>query len=291
MATHQCPHCGSSNVRASYKRRSDLLHVVYRCRNCKRHFTARKSRGQLLTLAGLVALLAVVAGYALYLIGQSDNGSETAAQVEPFTILSEQDRLLAKQGDAEAQYRMGMDLWSASDFQKAFPWLKNAADKGHVEARYNLGMAYLYGRGTVQNFRYALEQFQKAAQSGHLDAQYTLGTMYRDGLGVASNKEIAYTWLNVAAARGHDIAASDRDRLSMMMDSEQMLRSQEASIKELNKQLGTAEATPSPEAGLAQEPPAGEPQAGESPAPQAAQQAHPPEAAQPAAPDMQRPPS
>ena len=48
------------------------------------------------------------------------------------------------------QFKLGIQYWARLDYQKAFNWIKAAADRGHPDAIYQLGMAYLFGRGMTQ---------------------------------------------------------------------------------------------------------------------------------------------
>ena len=52
----------------------------------------------------------------------------------------------------------------------------------------------------------AVEWFSKAANQGHCDAQYQLGLCYYYGYGVWPDAEVADTWLRQAAAQGHTAA-------------------------------------------------------------------------------------
>ena len=242
----KCRHCGSAQVRPSNKSSGDGSRVTYRCQSCKRHFRVDaglpRSKIVIIGVALLVAvLLAVVASQFI--------GSPTEAESPPVVELINgatlaQTQQNAKQGNPQAQYDLGWTYWKNAEYQKAFPWIKAAASHGHSEAEYLLGMAYLNGRGTVQNYRSALEQFTKAAQKGQLEAQYRLGIFYRDGLATPSNKELAYLWLNIAAAHGHEEALQFRDKLAATMSTEEITRSQEASAQTISRLDGVATGKP-----------------------------------------------
>lgn len=233
MGTLSCPHCGSVDVRTSHRQPGGRFHTVYRCRGCKRRFKAPTSRYAMLgaVLAGVGAVVLIVLGalWAWNLQTPGDTASHSPAALGPEI---QADLELARKGDAEAQYRVGRYYWSRDDYHRGFPWIKAAAAE-NAEAKYHLGLAFLAGRGTVQNYRSALEQFEEASRLGNLEAQYQLGMMHRDGLGVQRNRELAYTWLNVAAARGHLTAGQYRNRLSDLMSAEETNRAQEASMQEL----------------------------------------------------------
>jgi TPR repeat protein len=228
----RCRYCGSTDVRPSHKAHSSSQHVIYRCRACKHHFKVASSRPRLMLVAGvgMVLLFLVGVGAALFM------GDTTEVVYQPRLDTQDSEALAkteaaAKKGDASAEYNLGWAYWQHDDYLKALPWLKAAAAQGQVDAVYLLGVAYLNGRGTVQNYRTALEQFTDAAMHNHLEAQYQLGIFYRDGLGTPSNKETAYLWLNIAAARGHAESLQMRDRLTMVMTGEEIIRAQEASTQ------------------------------------------------------------
>lgn len=56
--------------------------------------------------------------------------------------------------------------------------LKTKAESGDVEAQYELGMKYFYGRGVDKNFFEAEKWFHEAAEQGHVYSQYELGKLY-----------------------------------------------------------------------------------------------------------------
>lgn len=151
-----------------------------------------------------------------------------------------------KKGDPQAQYDLGRAHWLNAEYQQAFPLLKAAAEHGHVEATFQLGLAYLNGLGTLQNYRAALDHFTKSAQQGHLEAEYRLGLLYRDGLATPPSKEDAYLWLNIAAARGHEDALLYRDKLAAVMSSQELHRAQEASTQTNDKLSSTTEPAVTP---------------------------------------------
>ena len=84
--------------------------------------------------------------------------------------------------------------------QKAFDSYQEAAEQGHIEAQYKLGMIY-----NLKGYSNDAERwYKKAAEQGHADAQYGLGHMYERGDGnVLKNKRQAIRWYQEAAIQGH----------------------------------------------------------------------------------------
>ena len=109
-------------------------------------------------------------------------------------IVIEETRVLAEQGNMEAQFHMGMthmngiEVSSAGElkvvehgYSEALEWFTRAAEQGHADAQNNLGLMYKEGLAIPQNDYEAFEWFTKAAEQGHADAQNNLGLIYRDG--------------------------------------------------------------------------------------------------------------
>lgn len=118
------------------------------------------------------------------------------------------DALLAaaEQGDASAQYRLGM-LYKDGEgveqsYEKAAEWYCRAAEQGHPEAQRWLGWLYKKGRGTGRSFAKAAEWYGKAAEQGDAIAQYNLGMLYMNGKGVKGSYEQAAEWFRKAAEQG-----------------------------------------------------------------------------------------
>ena len=80
-----------------------------------------------------------------------------AAAVAAQSTEIEQLRLDAKQGDASAQFRLGLRYTIGNgvpqDDQEAVRWYRLAAEQGHVAAQSSLGSKYAMGRGVPQGRR------------------------------------------------------------------------------------------------------------------------------------------
>ena len=77
---------------------------------------------------------------------------------------------LAQQGDAYAQYNLGVMYEKGQgvrqDYAEAVKWYRQAADQGYVKAQYNLGAMYFTGGGVHQDFHLSKEWFGKACDGG-----------------------------------------------------------------------------------------------------------------------------
>ncbi len=88
------------------------------------------------------------------------------------------------------------------------------AEKGNMEAQYNLGVAYFNGIGVEQNEAHAVLLWRKVARQGHVEAQYNLGFAYATGNGVPRDLFEAVYWWREAARQGDRKARIALDRLN-----------------------------------------------------------------------------
>jgi hypothetical protein len=111
--------------------------------------------------------------------------------------------LLAEQGDAEAQCKLGV-MYSIGDDveqdnEQAVVCYRKAAEQGHATAQYNLGVMYANGSGIEENDEQAVFWHHKAAEQGHTTAQLNLGMMYTTGSCVEQDDKQAFAWYLKAA--------------------------------------------------------------------------------------------
>jgi len=67
------------------------------------------------------------------------------------------------------------------DHAEAARWYRKAAEQGHADAQYNLGVMYENGQGVRQDHAESVRWYRKAAEQGHAEPQYNLGVMYENG--------------------------------------------------------------------------------------------------------------
>jgi TPR repeat protein len=117
-------------------------------------------------------------------------------------------RSKAEQGDAEAQYNLGVCYNDGDGVEKnstqAVYWYRKAAEQGHAKAQNNLGVCYNDGDGVEKNYTQEVYWYRKAAEQGYAKAQYNLGICYfnGDGNGVDKNHTQAVYWFRKAAEQG-----------------------------------------------------------------------------------------
>ena len=65
---------------------------------------------------------------------------------------------------------------------------------------------YENGQGVAQDYSAAMKWYRMAADQGHANAQYNLGIMYYQGQGVPQNTSEALRWLHKAQVQGDERA-------------------------------------------------------------------------------------
>ncbi len=114
--------------------------------------------------------------------------------------------MAAEQGHAQAQFLLGLyyasGLGIGKDEAEAVKWYRNAAEQGHAGAQSSLGVAYAYGQGVEKDDFEAVKWYRNAAEQGGAGAQCSLGFAYANGKGVDKNEVEAVKWYRKAAEQG-----------------------------------------------------------------------------------------
>jgi TPR repeat protein len=82
------------------------------------------------------------------------------------------------------------------------------------------------GQGVPQDSAKALGWYSKAAEQGHANAQYDLGLMYSEGNGVPQDNVEAYKWFTLAAGNGVLMAKQFRKDITPKMTPAQITEAQ-----------------------------------------------------------------
>ena len=126
-------------------------------------------------------------------------------------------------------------VYDAGDYEKAAKLYRPLANEGNAEAQYILGMMYRAGRGVPRDNQEAKKWYQQAAEQGHPLAQFYLGWMYARGKAVPQDYVQSYMWISIAIANVSGEAKRefivDRDSLAKSMTADQIAKAQELSKK------------------------------------------------------------
>lgn len=134
-------------------------------------------------------------GFALLaaaMLGCSALTAAASAQEPPRTLPAPPDAATA------AAVRVGVDAWSAGNYEAAVKAWQAPAAKGDADALFNLGQAYKLGRGVDKDLAKAEGYYGKAARLGHISASDNYGIL----LFQTNRQQAAMPWLQSAADRG-----------------------------------------------------------------------------------------
>ncbi|MDP3371994.1 MAG: tetratricopeptide repeat protein [Candidatus Paracaedibacteraceae bacterium] len=92
--------------------------------------------------------------------------------------------------------------YSSLTCTRAIDFFTNAANQGHIEAQYHLGLANASLAIKGENL-IALDWFKRAADQNHVNAQYQLGMYYAHYAPAKKNHDLAKFWLEKATNQGH----------------------------------------------------------------------------------------
>jgi len=158
----------------------------------------------------LVAVLAVSVSSAAFAQRQATPVDDGAPSAEEASQILAETRPLAEQGDAGAQYNMGVlydqGYGVEKNFSTAREWYIKAANQHFAKAEHNLGIIYESGKGVKSDPARAATWFERAAKDGEPAAQNNLAVMYVRGDGVPRDMIQAAIWAARAATGGNQSA-------------------------------------------------------------------------------------
>ena len=119
-------------------------------------------------------------------------------------------------------FEKGLEAYLKGDYTTTLSEFRPLAEQGNASAQYNLGMMYANGQGVTQDYAEAVNWYRKAAEQGDDSAQSNLGLMYVMGKGVTQDNVYAHMWWNIAASNGIEKAEKNRDRVAKEMTASQV---------------------------------------------------------------------
>lgn len=141
---------------------------------------------------------------AQYLLGQF---YQAGALGQPDYQLARQWYQKAAEQLPQASVALGfLDETVEDQYAQALKAYEQAASKGDTVGIYNLGLMYLYGKGTPVDYTKATSLFTEASNKGLPEAMNQLAGIYFNGLGQAKDEQQALTWYKNAAKMGNSNA-------------------------------------------------------------------------------------
>jgi hypothetical protein len=131
------------------------------------------------------------------------------------------DQRLANQrsGDQRSADRVSTSQGAQA---KSLPELRKLAAQGDADAQWRLGVRYHNGEDVPRDDVQAMQWFLRAADQGHVTAQATLGAYYWAGRGVPQDLSKAYFWSALALAQGDANSKSRLEGLASQMTQAQV---------------------------------------------------------------------
>ena len=154
-----------------------------------------------------------------------------AAQKGDFATALKEWRGLAVQGDADAQYNLGVlyrdGKGVTQNYKEAVSWFFLSASQGDADAQASLGYLHENGQGVTQDFTQAVRWYHLSASQGNAQGQFGLGYMYAAGQGVIQDNVYAHMWFNIAASNGDANAVRNRDTVASKMTTVDISKAQD----------------------------------------------------------------
>ena len=177
-----------------------------------------------------IAAFAIWAVLATPLSAQNFGAGVAAYEAGDFATALENFQPLAEQGDAFAQYNVGLmyeiGRGVLQDYAEAVRWYRLSAEQGNARGQANLGGMYDTGQGVLQDDAEAVRWYHRAAEQGDARGQANLGAMYAVGQGVLQDIVLAHMWFNIASVNGSDKAPQRRALAVEKMTREQIADAQ-----------------------------------------------------------------
>jgi TPR repeat protein len=114
-------------------------------------------------------------------------------------------RIRAQRGDLEAQFQLGKLYYHGEeigvDKKQAAAWFTTAAERGSVSAQSFLALMYLTGDGVSQSPETAIKWYEAAAKGGDLSAAQNLAFHFKQGTLLPRDLERSLYWCKYFADR------------------------------------------------------------------------------------------
>ena len=129
---------------------------------------------------------------------------------------------------AAGPFEDGLAAYKRDDRESALRAWRPLAEQGDAIAQFYLGLAH----DTGEAFQVTINWYRKAAEQGLPRAQYNLGIMYHFGLGIASHDYVeAHKWFDLAVMRGNVAARAARDLVAESMTLAQIAKAERLALE------------------------------------------------------------
>ncbi len=108
-----------------------------------------------------------------------------------------------------AGFTEGVAAYESGNVPLAVKEFRAAAEEGHADSQFNLGLMYEQGIGVSKDEKEAVDWYLKAALQGNAYAQFNLAVLYENGRGTDVNFAQAHQWYRKAAVQGDGLAVGN----------------------------------------------------------------------------------
>jgi len=110
------------------------------------------------------------------------------------------------QANENANFQAGIAAYQANNLPLAYKEFLTAANAGHSDSQFNVGLMYEQGIGVAKDEKEAVVWYGKSAAQGNAAAQFNLGVLYENGRGTAIDYPKANEWYRKASVQGDPLA-------------------------------------------------------------------------------------
>ncbi len=144
---------------------------------------------------------------------RGENVEPSANSIRTVREYLDQQKTLLKKPQKLLQFSDAMEAYRNKNYADAFVQFKKLAKAGHADAQHRLGMMYVLGQGTDNDYALAADLFRASSKQKHPAATFNLGMLYERGKGVKKDIKKARRYYRQAAKAGLKQAASRLKKL------------------------------------------------------------------------------
>ncbi len=134
----------------------------------------------------------------------------------------------------QAQFILGLMFENGQgvpqSYSEAWGWYGRAVIGEDAVALFKVGFMHYMGLYVAEDPVLAKPLFRQAAEKGHAEAQYYLGLLYENGKGVTKNLVEAHKWYNLAVSYGYENAIGSKNRVEKLMEPVQIIEAQRKAL-------------------------------------------------------------
>lgn len=153
--------------------------------------------------AAVLALLGLSLAGCTEFTESLDSANDTMSDADGMPASSTEQNALADAALLDALYDEGLELQRSGSPEDAIQRFREAAERGHGPAAFELGEAYNEGRGVDQDLNAGAKWINAAAARGERRAQYSVGAAYYNGNNVEQDYVRAANYLTDAAKQDY----------------------------------------------------------------------------------------